>query len=241
MARLENGLPADDWLMLADVESPFTEHVLESLAVEGIAAYAEPSTSPESTYLGAGRSSGPSDCVMVDRRYRSQARAVLAGLLPQLRAELAEDRRRAEDHTWQQIVNGLSQEGVGQRVLQGQDEDTDVETDGSAAADPDAQWDDVRGEAAAAAAVEGIDDDVEHYVPPEPPPLPAADTVTRFAWVGLVAGPLFLVLGTLLGWPIDGFAALLAVGAFVAGFVTLVARMKDDRSSDDAGDDGAVV
>ena len=242
MARLENGLPADDWLLLADVESPFTEHVLESLAVEGIAAYAEPSTSPESVYLGSGRSGGPSDRVMVDRRFRSQARAVLAAVLPELRAELAENRQRAEDTTWQQIVTGLSQDGVGTRVV---DDDATAVAAGPPE-DPDAQWDDVRPEGAAtdgaASGAGELDDDPhDHFVPPEPPPLPVTDTVTRFAWVGLVAGPLFLILGTLLGWPVDGVAAFLAVGAFVGGFVTLVARMKDRPSIDDSGDDGAVV
>ena len=75
MSRLENGLPADDWMLLADVEAPFTEHVLEALADQGIAAYAEPFTSPESSYLGTPRASGPSDRLMVVRNLRNQARA----------------------------------------------------------------------------------------------------------------------------------------------------------------------
>lgn len=234
MARLENGLPADDWLMLADVESLFTEHVLESLADQGIAAYAEPSSAPEATYLGAGRSGGPSDRVMVDRRYRSQARAVLAGLLPELRAEVAESRRQAEDTSWQQIVSGLNSEGVGSRTVDIDDaaSETEAEVD---------EWGDVRPQPANAALAAELEDEQEHYVPPEPPPLPTTDTVNRFAWVGLIGGPAFLILGTLLGWSVDGVAALLAVGAFVGGFVTLVARMKDGPSIDDSGDDGAVV
>jgi hypothetical protein len=234
MARLENGLPADDWLMLADVEALFTGHVLDSLADQGIAAYAEPSSAPEATYLGSGRSGGPSDRVMVDRRYRSEARAVLAGLLPELRAEVAESRRQAEDTSWQQIVSGLSSEGVGSRAvdIDDVDGDPDLVTD---------EWDDVRPEPAAVPADADVDDEHDHYVPPEPPPLPTTDTVNRFAWVGLIGGPAFLILGTLLGWSVDGVAALLAVGAFVGGFVTLVARMKDRPSIDDSGDDGAVV
>lgn len=83
------------------------------------------------------------------------------------------------------------------------------------------------------------DDPTDHYVPPPPPPLPEVDTVTRMAWVGILGGPTFLILATLLGWGPGGFTGLVAVLAFVGGFVTLVTRMGDDPPSDD--DDGAVV
>ena len=59
--QIDNGLSADDWMLLADVEAPFTDHILSALAEKGIAAYAEPFTSPESSYLGTPRASGPSD------------------------------------------------------------------------------------------------------------------------------------------------------------------------------------
>jgi hypothetical protein len=48
------------------------------------------------------------------------------------------------------------------------------------------------------------------------------------------------VLATLAGLQLEGWVGFLAVMAFVAGFVTLVARMKD-RPSDSDPDDGAVV
>ncbi|MEY2475130.1 MAG: hypothetical protein QOG87_445, partial [Actinomycetota bacterium] len=38
-----------------------------------------------------------------------------------------------------------------------------------------------------------------------------------------------------------GWAGLLALAAFVGGFVTLVARMEDRPPNDLGGDDGAVV
>jgi hypothetical protein len=41
------------------------------------------------------------------------------------------------------------------------------------------------------------------------------------------------------GLDLEGWVGLLALVAFMAGFVTLVARMKDHRDSDP--DDGAVV
>ena len=80
--------------------------------------------------------------------------------------------------------------------------------------------------------------DDEHYEPPPPPPLPGTDKIGRLAWVGLVGGPLFLVLSALLDWDKGGLPSLLAVFATIGGFVTLIARKDDDR---DPGDDGAVV
>ena len=84
------------------------------------------------------------------------------------------------------------------------------------------------------------DSDEGHYIPPPPPPLPQADPVTKFAWVALAGGPLYLLLTAILQWEVPGWAAFLAVAAFVGGFVTLVLRMGDDRR-DDGPDDGAVV
>jgi hypothetical protein len=82
-------------------------------------------------------------------------------------------------------------------------------------------------------------DEEEHFVPPEPPPLPTTDAVTRAAWVGVVGGPLVLILDSVLGWNLDGVLRAVAAFAFVAGFVTLIARMKDRPQ--DVDDDGAVV
>lgn len=82
-------------------------------------------------------------------------------------------------------------------------------------------------------------DPTEHYVPPPPPPLPQGDKVTRAAWAGVIGGPLYLILATVFGWDLGSLAGPAAVLAFVAGFITLVSRMRDDR--DDDGDDGAVV
>ncbi|HEY3688472.1 MAG TPA: hypothetical protein VGL93_35870 [Streptosporangiaceae bacterium] len=79
-----------------------------------------------------------------------------------------------------------------------------------------------------------------HYIPPPPPPLPRADPVTKFAWIALAGGPLYLLLTAILQWEVPGWAAFAAVAAFVGGFVTLVLRMGDERH-DDGPDDGAVV
>ncbi|MEV4948351.1 hypothetical protein [Streptomyces sp. NPDC053755] len=89
----------------------------------------------------------------------------------------------------------------------------------------------------------GKDDDGEgHFVPPEPPPLPEADATTKFAWLGVVGGPVLMLLAVLLQWEMTWWLTTVCVGGFLGGFATLVARMKhdDDDGYDDPGR-GAVV
>ena len=83
------------------------------------------------------------------------------------------------------------------------------------------------------------DADEGRFVPPDPPPLPRGDVVTRLAWIAVLAGPLFLLFAAVAWRTAPQLLVLSAVGAFVAGFVALVARMPRDRGDDD--DDGAVV
>ncbi|MER8033914.1 hypothetical protein [Streptomyces hydrogenans] len=88
----------------------------------------------------------------------------------------------------------------------------------------------------------GVDEG--HFVPPEPPPLPEADTTTKFAWLAVVGGPVLMLLAVLLRWDMTWWLTTLCVGGFLGGFVTLVARMKGDDEDGDGYDDpgrGAVV
>ncbi|MFC9848241.1 hypothetical protein ACFWFF_12360 [Streptomyces sp. NPDC060223] len=85
------------------------------------------------------------------------------------------------------------------------------------------------------------EDDEGHFVPPEPPPLPTADTTAKFAWLAVLGGPVLLLLAVLLGWDMTWWLATLGIGGFLGGFATLVTRMKsDDEDGDDPGR-GAVV
>ncbi|MBT2525746.1 hypothetical protein J7E91_09935 [Streptomyces sp. ISL-99] len=91
------------------------------------------------------------------------------------------------------------------------------------------------------------DDDLDesddgHFVPPEPPPLPPADTTSRFAWLAVIGGPVLLLVAVLLQWDMTWWLTTLGVGGFLGGFATLVARMThgDDEDDDDPGR-GAVV
>lgn len=78
--------------------------------------------------------------------------------------------------------------------------------------------------------------EADRFIPEEAPPIPAPrDTLARFAWAGVLAGPIVAFVSNALAW--GGLLTGIGVLGFVAGFVTLIARM--DREPRD--DDGAVV
>ncbi|MGC4984548.1 hypothetical protein ACLQ18_28530 [Streptomyces sp. DT193] len=85
------------------------------------------------------------------------------------------------------------------------------------------------------------EDDEGHFVPPEPPPLPAADTTAKFAWLGVLGGPALLLLAVLFGWDMTWWLTTLGIGGFLGGFATLVTRMKDDDEDHEDPGRGAVV
>lgn len=85
------------------------------------------------------------------------------------------------------------------------------------------------------------DDPDEHYIPPPPPPLPHLDPVAKGAWAALFGGPAYLLVSTLVGLSTPGWAALLAVAAFVGGFAVVVLRLGDGPSRGDGPDNGAVL
>ncbi|MCQ0000253.1 hypothetical protein [Streptomyces sudanensis] len=84
-------------------------------------------------------------------------------------------------------------------------------------------------------------DDEGHFVPPEPPPLPEADPAAKFGWLGVIGGPVLMLLAVLLGWDMTWWLATLCVGGFLGGFATLVTRMRDGDEDDDDPGRGAVV
>jgi hypothetical protein len=87
----------------------------------------------------------------------------------------------------------------------------------------------------------GGEDDGDHFVPPEPPPLPRLDPVTKGAWAALFGGPAYLLVAVMAGWQVPDWAAFCAVAAFIGGFAALVVRMGDRPPSGSGPDDGAVV
>ncbi len=85
-----------------------------------------------------------------------------------------------------------------------------------------------------------VEDQHDHFIPPEPPKGPKLDWISRLAWLGLVGGPVLLILAALLDFG-TGRITTIAVVGFIGGFLTLVLRMKDRLPPDDTPDGGAVV
>jgi hypothetical protein len=98
-----------------------------------------------------------------------------------------------------------------------------------------------RAAGSAADSAPGAGDDEDHYIPPPPPPLPHLDPVAKGAWTALFGGPAYLVLTSIVGWNVPGWAALLAVMAFVGGFAVVVTRLGDGPSRGEGPDNGAVL
>ena len=239
--RRDNGLTATSYARLADVETHLVDELLERLREAGVAAYSAPALGRRGPYGDTVPPVGPNDSVYVDASAREQARTVTDAYLLEIRDDIA----------WADIVAGFDRDAselgdVVPRWPVSEDLDED-EDDGTAlpATEPgptigfEALRDGtptspvVRREAPA-------DDADDHFRPPPPPPLPEIDRVNRFAWAGAAGGPLVLVLAALAGLRLDGWVGLLALVAFMAGFVTLVVRMKP-RNPDSGPDDGAVV
>ncbi|MEU8345862.1 hypothetical protein SAMN05443665_1001323 [Actinomadura meyerae] len=151
---------------------------------------------------------------------------------------------RDEDAIWAEIVAGFDTAPEGDDVPWPDQEDI-RDPAGDPPAPPE-EGDDRTGRLPRARVIKSpeppefpADDDEEgHYVPPPPPPLPAADPLTKGAWIALIGGPLYLLVTVILDWEVPGWAAFLAVAAFIGGFVTLVLRMGDEPRDPD---DGAIV
>jgi hypothetical protein len=79
----------------------------------------------------------------------------------------------------------------------------------------------------------------EIYQPEGEPIVLSRDPVVALGWVGVIGGPIVLLLIALV-WPTaPSWLAALAVLAFIVGFAALVTRMPDHHS--DSDDDGAVL
>jgi hypothetical protein len=185
---------------------------------------------------------GPSDSVYVDTEQRERARAVADTYLREIQDDLA----------WSDIVAGYDAEPDGAdggvpRWPVSEDVDPEDRTASATTTDtlgPTIGFEELRANTPTSPVVRrdaAADDPEDHFQPPPPPPLPEIDRVGRFAWAGALGGPAFLVLAALLGLHLDGWVGLLALVGFMAGFVTLVARMKDRPPNDTGPDDGAIV
>ena len=241
-----NGLFAASYAPVAELDPRIADVLLELLRDAGVAAYAEPSQGRRGPYLDVQLPSRPTDRLYVDRSQQERARLLLAEQLPELRDLLAagfadpgagvdDVPSSADDAVWQQIVAAYDQPTTEAVPRWPVVEDVDRDA-GSGPGSPEPV-----GAAAVAEPGAPRTDDDEHFVPPAPPPLPRLDPVTQLAWAALVGGPAVLLAATMCGWVLPRLLVAAALVAFIAGFVTLVVRMRDDPPQDWESDSGAVL
>lgn len=240
-----NGLSAQSYVKLVDVDPPLAEHVLDILRDAGLAGYAEPLAGETGPYREVRAPDRPTTRIFVDRERVKDARTVVSERLPALRADFhadaaaradAADMARASaaeiDAAWTGIVEGFHST---------QAPDPHIER-------PTSQPPSDGGSGLSARLVRQHsqgprdytppeDPDDERYVPPPPPPLPRPrDRIDTLAWTGMIAGPTLVVVafaGNLGAW-------LAGIGfvAFTAGFAASLWRSSSRRDDDD---NGAVV
>lgn len=253
----DNGLDAVAYAAIGDVDRRITDAVLALLADGAIAAYVEPETDDETVER---------DRLYVDETAVDQALEILQREIPVLRgdADAPADRTTAagadepgvDEAAWADIVaaynRDLGDAPVGPWPAQ---EDLDSDRTDDSAEDTAEDSGDSSGEHGDDPADSDADssggtltatrvgsspgsEQEEHFVPPDPPPLPELDTVSKAAWAGLLGGPALLLLIVLTDWSVPGWVRAAAVAAGAVGFLTLVFRSRDTGGD---GDNGAVV
>jgi hypothetical protein len=213
----DNGLHAAQYAALADLDPRLADAMLDALRDRGVAAYTTPVSGTTGPYLDVQLPDRPLDRLWVDATATEPARMVLRSALPELLGAAgtpASATATDEDAVWRAIVAGYGDTAVDPGL---------IEPAQRGASPPQAQPAE------------------DHYLPPPPPALPRTDAVTKLAWAGVIGGPAYLLIATALEGGAAQQLAVLAVLAFIGGFVTLVARMKERPPTDSGSDDGAVV
>jgi len=262
--RRDNGLVAAVYAVAGDVDPRVGEHLLDVLALRGIAAYLQPAADLHPVTRTTTLPSRPTDRLFVDRTHVETARSFMAQLAPEAApgSEPAEARASEPDvdDVFAGIVAGYDAEVEGVSWPAAEDL-TEVEAD--AEPDPPAQtvapvstalprWhrSTVDPEDDRPSLLDGLDtfgtglgdeDDEEGYTPPPPPPLPRLAPATIAAVGAILAGVLLLFDPGLL--PIQNTAAMaLGLAGILTGFITLIWRLRSGDDDDDWDpDDGAVV
>ena len=233
----DNGLNAASYEAAGEVDPRLADTVLTSLAAAGIAAYTKPSVGRDQLYVDATETGRAREIVR-----RTTDDVIFAELVASLGADetgerpwpAAEDLDRPTDRHRRRAADGSSDTPAETGASPDTEETTPIDVSAEIAAADAAEAERVRREAER-------DPEQDHFVPPEPAPAPKLDWISKLAWTGLIGGPAILVLAAVFDIGRGGRLLAIALLAFVAGFFTLVLRMKDRPPIDDTPDDGAVV
>ena len=241
--RRDNGLVAAEYAAAGDVDPRVGEHLLDVLALDGIAAYLRPSSDLHPVTRTAHLPDRPTDRLFVDRTHLTTARDYLA----RLAADSVDDEDPEVDRAWAQIVAAYDAESSRGSWPAAEDVPDGA---GSRDATPSAPAPAMHRVSSPeeGSLLDGLDtfgaglpdESDEGYTPPPPPPLPRPSAPTVFGILGVIGGLLIFLNPTML--PFAGSTAMiLGFAAIIAGFVTLVLRLRPGGDEDDDPDDGARV
>jgi hypothetical protein len=253
--RRDNGLGADRYVPLLDVDPRVGEHLLDVLRLAGVPAYLEPSMDVEPYTRATSIPSPPTDRLWVDRERRDTARDIITaetstgGRPDPADAEDAPSRGLTdleEELAWREIISRYDRDfasrgGVPPWPVS---EDLDRPRAPEAVPRPDrtdrpAAEQDAAAKADAHAPAEPASADAEeHFVPPVPPPMPRLSKQAILALLLIAVGVLLLVWPQVIGFSGQSGLALGVVALVSAGGL-LVLRLREDRYDDP--DDGAVL
>jgi hypothetical protein len=214
-ARHGNGLDADTWVPLVDVDPEVGERLLGVLGRARIPAYVEPAGEPHRRRL------------FVASADRGDARIVVEAAT-----------RGGDPLDPLDVLDGVDTDAEFDALVG----KWDVDTIGAVrAAERDLTREDADWRARLEPGFPGTsaDEDEEHYVPPAPPPLPRLAGATVFALFILAMSVVVIAIGANFGLDSD-FAFLVGVAGVLVGTGLLIMRLRA-RPPDDEDDDGAVV
>ncbi|MFI1193863.1 DUF308 domain-containing protein [Micromonospora sp. NPDC020750] len=266
--RRDNGLDASEYAVAGDVDPRVGEHLLDVLAAGGIAAYLQPSADLNPVTRTTTVPSRPVDRLYVDRSHLTTARDYLTQLAEETPAEPARNEPDV-DAEWARIVAGFHTAPAAGAHPWPAAEDVDDEPGEPAAGGAGRVGTDEGGTATDvrrlpwAADISGVsvgqgrqdepslldgldtfgadlpDGAEERYTPPPPPPLPRISKYAAAGVLAIIAGFVLFLNPSLL--PVDrSVVTLFGFTGILAGFVTLIWRLRPGDSDDDP-DNGARV
>lgn len=262
--RRDNGLRADQFVALADVDPRMGEHLLDLLKLADIPAYLEPSTDPR--VAARYPINGPIERLYVQADQRHAAREVVvaaaheAGAAPSGPGSVGPDPSlgigpsmgRGPD-----LLDGIDTDAEFARIMANYDvppppavgptalDDIAINPGPPSIAELDANAGRLQRAAAETADGDGsvpldADDVDDHFQPPPAPPFPIPRPATVGAFLLFVLGLLVIARGAWFGlgaetsFPLGVVAILTAVGIVIRG-------LRDTPPEDADPDDGAVL
>ncbi|MEV0715614.1 DUF308 domain-containing protein [Asanoa sp. NPDC050611] len=267
--RRDNGLDAADFAVAGDVDPRVGEHLLEVLGAGGIAAYLQPSSDLNPVTRTTTVPPRPVDRLYVDSTHLETARGYLAKLASEEEAPQRTNGHDPDvEAAWAKIVEGWDKEpdtapwpasenlpdATADTLTAPADPTRSIEPPASPARRPSAT--DISGVNLGPrtddgpSLLDGLDTfgndlpgeptDDEGYTPPPPPPLPRISKYAVAGLLGIVLGFVLFLFPTLI--PIDStIVVVLGFLAILAGFITLISRLRHGDDEDYDPDDGAKV